>query len=709
MPAYAYLKHLKACMVDQADKISHFSLTHGGNTRNFVKYDIGPDSIIAEEGILRPKYHDRRRSVIFANKSALKRGARGLLITATIGDFGSILIPLLLGKLQVPSRIQPQDYTPTIRDRILLIGVESDGLKFFQRDTDFTLLIQADAWFQKQGVPLDAITFQESTVDAIAYCQPLGQLWRINRQACTQSEISDVIDDAWQFGGHECHYYISQKGVAYLPFWEFKHVGDLCKANFEAFSSVLKEWVSIADGFPLSNMRRIKYHDKHAVELLGVDRHISDTVITSALELLCQNITLGRMTQQEAYDTYQGILEIFQHTCKSHLLSLDNVEAQIALYQLILEQTDAPIPSRIRLDERRIALPGATFINGKPHFHPGVDTRTRAIIRHITQSLNQDEAIDYLNVFLLRSSKSLDIVGNSREIVYRTNCAPGEISLIEKKLAQHAVDYGRYMLTRAKSFQALSIVYPDFQLVSRQEAIGKSTQRVSHYFLRTRCPGEPLDAIGKNYFEPAHVESETRGLLQADLPDEDRQTVIALAAFLGRAAAMNLIVKKYIKTAKGTATCRFNKGKEIFQFAYCQAQQREVPIAVRICSVRGVMGWPSLETSQQNLDAIYAFYTPIYAKALFDFWLKHRTATSLNDLASAFYDGYEQQLCESHWAYQQRRDEFDQFTPQLSARYHFVEKWQFTLWAMNRHYHDIPTTRERFMDAVGDLAASAAL
>lgn len=689
----------------------------------FQRYELGNDTLIIEQGILRG-HTDLRRSMTYMPKRKVHGGRKGLIITITLGDFSTIIGLLLHAKIYKLSYLPKKLHSSVVRESIVLIGIEDDGFRIFQRETDFPLLIQADTWLQQHGVPLNHILFPENTTESKRYCEVLGQMWRLIPPAYTDEEIKNVLDQALQYGECDCQYYTSHRGVLYLTYWAFMYVGALADTDFKAFRQCLKEWVTLQNGAILSNMRswKNKKNNKRMVELFGLSHEQADRFIIPSLERLMEYITLGKMTPKDASLTFQGIGLLFKQLLNNpYEAHKDQLETINALYRLIMDELDTENRNHLHFNQRRIALPGATFLEGEIKWHPGIDEQTKGCINYLLDRLNHDEKMSFINVYTVRSSKSLNSDGASREIVYKTNTMPLPISLIEKELVSRRQKYGSYMLARAKAFKTLGIAYPDFQLVAHTGAYGRKGKEESEtnenvnvsdvnekdandnkkrkkaeYFLRTRCQGEPLTSIHESFFRSI-PSTAPRSLLQEEELPEDQGIVLALAKLYGQAAGMNLIVKKFIPEGR---TCKYGQGKEIFAFEYDTVHQRERPVSVQVCSVRGTMGWPDSSQTQRNLNKVYFFYFPVYAEKLCDYWLQHRRTCSLNSLATAFFDGIEEEVLARYWHYQQKRDDFDSHNPEIPVAYQFPEKWRFALWTLECHARDIDGLRKNFMDYV---------
>jgi hypothetical protein len=344
-------------------------------------------------------------------------------------------------------------------------------------------------------------------------------------------------------------------------------------------------------------------------------------------------------------------------------------------------------------DDRRTALPGATFVEGRPVFHPGVDPRSEVLLSNIRALVSKDEHVEYANVYELRNEKSSDEdgiaigQGPTREIVYKTNRCPLERSLVEKRLSRPGRGYGGYVMSRIEVFKSLGVELADYRLLRRR---AHERKRVLDYFIRTRCEGEPREDIPASYFQMA-------GEFGGSEAGEDPQVVSALALLMGDAAAQNLVMKKYDPVTK---TCLFDVGKEIYRFAYDIKAGRLMPRIVSCCSVRGSFGWPDLSFTDANLAAVASFYMSAYAEAIKRFAAAH-PIVSETDLANSFFEGFDFRSRAVEWQFTIRRDQFENFDPHLPGRYGFLPKWRFVLWSLERQVRRMDDFKAAFFGCFG--------
>ncbi len=658
----------------------------------FEVYDQGDDRFLLQKEMKQGR-KERRQPVMLMRRPDLSIGRTGWLFCASTGNFGTVLRPLLSGHFgKILCRVPRNQRSEILRRRVVLGNLTESGLNLLQRDTDFALVGAADEWLQAHGFALDEVIFFERTQEILDHTRVRGQLWRVRPPRYTLTEKREGVVRAFQRMDARVHYFVSVRGVHWLAYREFQRVAAMALTDPEAMRDCLREWVSLAPGMrgPVA-MRRIKYGTRRVIEFFGVNPAEADQLLVPALERLLECITLGRMTAQDIADSMTALCRLFHSLLEDPDYADLRSDASIkALYNLVADDLSADSGARWDFDARQVALPGVTFKDGTYTPQPGVDRHTLAIVDHLVNRLSLHEHAEYINISEVRSTKSRALgAGQSREIVLKTDRIPVPVAYVEKRLRSVRVGYANYMLTRANVFRALGADYPTFQLLT--VVTHGERHEETPYFLRTRSPGDPMDAIPPERFriDPANPHGA-----------EATEVVLALAERYGEAAAQNLAVKKYLPNER---TCRFGKGKEIFEFVYDPFYHRPMPTRVQICSIRGTMGWPNLEQTDDNLREIYRFYLRAYAAALGTYWRAHAEACTLNECAAAFFDGFARKTEAMHWAYQQRRADFDTFDPGLRAIYNFRAKLDFALWALERTAADLPAVRERFMDAVRDV------
>ncbi len=663
--------------------------------RKFDVYAYNDDRFLLQTGSSEKDEFEsacRRPTILIRRKDLTPHHPKGWLFALGAGHFGTILTPLFSRELgEDLCKVPHNRRSEVITHKVVLANLTPKTIDLLQRDTDFSLLTEADAWLQSYHLGLEHIRYFERTPEVLSYTERLGQLWRVRPQVYTIDEMRETLSRAYQMLESDTHFYVSVRGIRWLTYSEFMRISALARTSPERIKAALHEWVAMPSGGTMSAMRSMKFGGRHAMEFFGISREAAEQFLIPSLERMLEGILLKRMTADDVADSLEGLGLLFKKALQSPDFADANSEASIRhLYELISDDVQA-ISSKVDFDARKIALPGATFHNGIPIFHPGVDKQSRAVVEYLTQRLSHNEFAEYINICDVRSAKMLSSgSGQSREIVLKTNRMPVPTSYIQKRLGSVRSGYANYLLTRANVFRALGADYPFFQLISVTSH--DQHKEETPYFIRSRCPGDPLDAIPRALFRT-----------EIDNPDsgEDVNVVLALAELYGWAAAQNLVVKKFIPGEN--PTCRFGKGKEIFEFVYDARYHRPMPARVRVCSIRGTMGWPNLTQNSTNLRDVHKFYLRAYAIAMGNFWRQHAETCTLNECASAFFNGFERKLEAMQWMYYTDRKNFDTFDPGLRQIYNFRARLDFALWGLERAGKDLPALREHFMDHVRDV------
>ena len=664
-------------------------------THTYTLYALGDDRFLIQTP-LKGLHEERRHPVVGAKRKDLGAGRKGWLFCAGTGNFGTVLRPLLAGQLGKDlCSVPPGKRSRIIANRIVLANYGKNGLGLLQRDTDFALIVESDEWFRSIGFGLDEVSFIERTPDILRYTEERGQIWRVRPRRFTPEEITAAVQASHHRMDAAVSYFVSIRGIHWLTAADFESVAVLARSDAEAAADCLREWVGPAPDLnaPVA-MRRIKYGTLHVIEFFGIRYRGAERLIIPAIERLLCSIERGDVRPEDIADTLSGISLIFRSLLASPEYADSRSDISIrALYSRVADDMDNA--ARTDFDARRLPLPGVTFEKGKIIPHPGADIHTLEIVRHLVSRLSLNESALWINIYAVRSTKlgpRTAESNTSREIIIKTDRTPLPASYIEKRLGSVRVGYADYMLTRANVFRALGASYPAFQLLTTARRRGSQE---SPYFLRTRSPGNPIDAIPPSLFriDPTNPHGA-----------EDPDVVLALATLYGKAAAQNLIVKKYIPSE---STCRFGRGKEIFEFAYDPFRHRLMPVRMQVCSIRGTLGWPNLTRDETNLEESYRFYLRCYASVTGSYWHAHAEACTLNECASAFFDGFILQTKLMYWNYMQNRTGFDTFDPTLRPIYHFREKFDFALWALDETSKRLPQLRERFMDYVRDVFIKA--
>ncbi len=671
-------------------KPTHVTLKTTGHERVFCGYDWGGDTFVFEREAW--KHLDNHSPILIVRKQDLVKGASGYIMTLTTGNHTVAAMPLLSGLLWNLGRVSASQRSRTLQTSIVCANVVNGVIEISQREVPTSLITAADEWLQSIGFTLDAVVMAERTDATLEFYRRQGQEWRIKPLAWTRREMELALNASRTRINSKLRYYHSAKGVHFLSYTDFHKMVELSESDYAPFVECLHELVSIFEGDVRSCMRAPKFHGHHEIELFGLRRGEAFLRLVPELETLMEGIALKRLAPAAVVARIHEIDQLFKASLERPELADDSSDDFVeTLYMHLTGEVyfghgDTVVPA---FDDRRTALPGATFRGGRPDFYRDADERTRVLLANVEQMMSQDERVEYANVYEVRSDSNDVPVGEgvTREIVFKTNRRPLCTSLIEKRLKLKTPGYGSYMLARVHAFKALGVGFGDYRLLMRLDS---QAGREMNYFIRNRSPGEPLHEIPPRMFQRA-------GEFGGSESDEDPEVVLALGALLGNAAAQNLVLKKYLPE---TRSCRFGVGKEIFEFGYDIKSKREMPMRVMLCSIRGSFGWPDTSYTEENLNTLFDFYLVNYAKVLHPYWLKHKDAVKLEELSDRFFDGFEFKTREMHWNYSVRREQFDAFDPQLRQHYAFTKKWHFALWSLERQLRRLEPLRVLFKEKV---------
>ena len=642
-----------------------------GTMREFRAWDLGDDTFIFEKGI--STHLGERPSVLVAEKRDLRHGKVGRVFTMTTGNHSVAAFPLLDGRFWKISRLPSARRGDVLMHRTICANLAQSSLEISQRDVPFSVLESADRWLLETcGLPLDAVVIAERTDTALEHYRKLGLEWRVKPLAWTEAEMKVALAASRKRISSSISYYHSARGVHFLSFADFRRFVELSGSDGAAFEKALRELVSVYEGNECSFTRMPKHRGHHEIEFFGTGRGVATEKLVPELERMMEAIALGRIGQLGVIQRSQEILSLYESILTSPAMADETSPEFIRqLYMHITGEVYSVIGEGTTpaFDDRRTALPGATFVDGRPVFHPGSDDRSEVLLSNLRSLMSKDEIVEYANVYELRGDDSdADVPagrGKTREIVYKTNRCPVEQSQIEKRFSTAKKGYSSYMLARIEAFKALGVALSEYRVLRRRLQSGKRTM---DYFIRKRLEGEPADLIPANYFCSAD-----------DSTVEEKEVVLALATLMGDAAAQNLAMKKFDPVSK---SCLFGVGKEIYEFEYDIIAARVVPKSVSCCSVRGSFGWPCIDRTDENLSAIAEFYLSSYADALKKYVAKH--AITMEEAAERFMGGFEFRTHALEWRFSVMRDKFENFDPGLPRCFQFFKKWRFILWALER-------------------------
>ena len=650
-----------------------------GGQKRFLAYDLGDDTIVFERDVW--KRLDEHASVLVAEKNDLAPGSFGHLITVTDGNHSVAALPLLSGKLWDLCDLPPERRSDAMMHSILVGNVVCDRLELSQRDVPCAKLVALDGWLvQGLGFPLETVVMAERNDETLQHFRELGQEWRVKPLAWSEAGIRAAVAQSRKRISSTIGYYHSVKGVHFLSWQEFHRFAALARTDFPAFRAGLAELVGVFEGNNISFMRMPKFHGHHEIELFGLLRGSASDKIVPRLEELLGDIEAepdrapGRMAEIDTQ--FRALLTRPEFADESSPVFAETLYMNLTgeVYAVSGEGATTAF------DARRTALPGATFVNGAPVYHPGIDPRTEVLLSNVRQVLSKDEFIEYANVYELRTEEterdqgvSLG-EGRTREIVFKTNCRPLPSSFVEKRLSSSRDGYGAYVLARIECFKAIGVALPDYRLL-RHRSIGK--RRLEYdYYIRTRCEGEPLSGIPAN--------------LLADAPAQDR-----FAFLMGDAAAQNMAMKKYDPKKR---TALFGIGKEIYRFAWDPERERLMPGAVSTCSVRGSFGWPELACSERNFRAAARFYMLAYSETFLAYMRGHGLpAARRTVLCERFLAGFESRTRAMAFRLSRYREDLIRFAPPIPAAFRFGEKSAFAVKSLVWQAENLDACRDLFI------------
>ena len=649
-----------------------------GREFQFRAYDRGDDTFVFEKDVW--THVDERASVLFVRKRDLgMSGARGHVATFTTGNHAVASIPLLGGEFWNLSRVAQAHRSEVMTRCVLCANVVAGRIEVSQRDVPCKLLVEMDEWLRHGlGFTQEDVVFADRNEEALDHFRTLGEEWRVKPLVWSEVEMRAALSASRKTIATALRYYHSSRGVHFLSYSDFHAFCRRAVESPAAFRAQLSELAARLEGCDTSLLRQPKFRGHHEVEFFGISPGAAEERLLPALERLAEEVCRPGKGDAPLTCAQAKAVEAADSLCKSLLATpefaddtsrafTESMYAHLAgAIYAISNESGAPA-----FDQRRTALPGATFIDGVPVYHPGCDYRSEILLSNVRGMMSKDEKLEYANVYELRSGDPAAAEvpmgqGKTREIVYKTNLRPVPRALVEKRLAHPSAGYGGYVLARVESLKALGISLAMYRLLRRRAS---SRRRSYDFYIRTRCDGEPLWSIPANLFRAA-------GRSRAD---EDAQFVKALAGYIGDAAAQNMAMKKYDPAAK---SCLFGVGKEIYRFSYDIKAGRPMPSGVSICSVRGSFGWPDVSCTEANFSKCAQFYAKSYAQTLDRFAAAH-PSVPMEAIASSFVDGFEHRSRALAWEYRRQHDAFEAFCPALPAAYDFHRKWRFVLWSLD--------------------------
>ena len=653
-----------------------------GQEHVFERYDSFDDTFIIEVGIL-----DRlqnKDSIVLVPKSALQGAAGeesarvfGHVMTLSSGNHAVTSIPLVSGKFWGLSNLSETEQAEVLQHRIVCANHVVGTIELSQRAVSTADLAETDDWLGELGFPMQKVVLIDRVDETIEFYAKRGQEWRIKPLVWTDEEMGSVLRSSASRMHSPIRYYHNVRGVHFLTYRNFRAWGDLIQTDFPKFMLGLSELCGTSDEQPVCNLHIPKYQAHHEIELFGIPAGIAEKSVYPILfemwDILSKADLADPETRSDASSRFEAAAMAFRSLLADPVFMNEQAPKFLeTIYRYLngaIYHDEHDSMSRA-FDDLRTALPGATYALGNRFVHDGVDARTIAILNSLESSLSQGDCIEYVNVYEIRSATERVRLGEgkTREIVYKTIWSPLPLRLIEKRLARRATGYGAYTLARIQAFRALGISYGKHRLLARSDdALGDI-----HYFTRARYPGEPFTQLPPSSFFDRDPRT---GVYNTEC--ESRDIVRALIVLMGQAAAENLTLKK--RTPDGSP--RFAEGKEIIEFGYDVRWGKEMPRRVRLCSIRGTLGWPDLSRTDENMARIFDFYLSRYAQVVHEYAQTHTVLEGYETL-DAFWEGFSARIRELAWNYVTRRELFDGFQPRIFGDFRFCEKWNFALWSL---------------------------
>ena len=676
-----FLRKIQTASVRRPGKVETVAM---GVRRVFNAYDFGRDTLVFERDVW--KNMDEHASVLVAEKNDLCPGTFGHLITVTGGNHSVAALPLLSGKFWDLCDLPPEKRSDALMHSVLVGNVVDGKLELSQRDVPCAKLVMLDDWLVKDlGLSIADVVMAERNDETLQHFRERGLEWRVKPLAWSESGIKAAVAASRKRISSGVSYYHSVKGVHFLSWSEFHRMAALATSDFDAFRKALAEIVDVFEGNETSFARQPKFHGHHEIEFFGLLRGSAADKIIPRLEELFADIATepdrapGRIAEIDMQ--FKELLTRPEFADESSTAFAESLYMNLTgeVYSVSGEG------AAIAFDDRRTALPGATFVNGAPQYHPGADARTEILLANMRQTLSKDEFIEYANIYELRTEEADGEAavgaGLTREIVFKTNCRPLTCSYVEKRLSSIEDGYGAYVLARIEGFKAIGVNLPDYRLL-RHQSFGRR-KLVYDCYIRTRCEGEPLSVIPAN--------------LIADPVAQQK-----IAYLMGDAAAQNLVMKKYDSALKSAL---FGIGKEIYRFAWDPELDRIMPNSVSTCSIRGTCGWPDLSCTDKNFLAAARFYMREYARS-FGGWMRENNvpAARRTVLGERFLAGFESRTRALLFRYRRKLEELVRFSPPIPEKYRFRDKGFFVMKSLNWQAEHLDVFRDlfiRFLNGAG--------
>ena len=662
-----------------------------GREREFEAFELGADVFIFERSI--SSRLGERPSVLMVNTSRLNRRSRGRVMTISTGNHSVAALPLLDGRFWKLSKLIPSRRGEVMMHGVLCANVIDGVFEISQRDVSTADLVAFDRWLVEDlGLGMGGVVMLDRNEATLEHYRKLGQEWRVKPLAWTESEMQVALASSRKRISSKIEYFHSSRGVHFLTYPQFIKFISLAETSPGDFVAGLRELTGVFEGSTTSFVRTPKYRGHHEVEFFGIRRGVAVEKFVPELENLMEAIALGRLGQLGVIQKARALAQAYESLLTRSELADDKSKVFIeTLYMYLTGEIYAVMGegSTPAFDDRRTALPGATFVNGRPVMHPGSDERSEVLLSNLRGMLSKDEFVEYANVYEIREDENVPTgKGLTREIVYKTNMRPIESSLVEKGLASKRRGYSEYMLARIGALRSLGVTLSAYYRLLRRRPTTRSAPH--DYYIRMRCEGEPIDSIPANWFRSSE-----------DSSVEEVEVVKGVATLMGDAAAQNMAMKKFDQSKESPL---FGIGKEIYEFEYDILKEQIVPKKVATCSIRGSFGWPDLSYTDENLRAMAIFYFTHYAHELKSYCKAH--TVSMEELAESFMSGFEFRTHAMAWQLSVMRDKFEAFNPPVPSVYHFAERWKFVMWSLERQERRLPLLRKMFFEKVSAVESA---
>ena len=197
-----------------------------GRPRKFHAYDLGEDTFVFEKTTWRDL--SAQASVLLAEKSALRPGGRGHVMTITTGNHSVAALPLLQGQFWDLAHIPAAKRGEAMLHDVLCANIVDGKLEISQRDMPGPVLTALDAWLTETlKFPLGDVVMVERIDATLEHYRRLGQEWRVKPLAWTEQEMSVALAANRKRISTALQYYHGSRGGHFLSYSGFHRLGEL--------------------------------------------------------------------------------------------------------------------------------------------------------------------------------------------------------------------------------------------------------------------------------------------------------------------------------------------------------------------------------------------------------------------------------------------------------------------------------------------------